>query len=77
MSFEQLLDIARNNILECLKTPIEEFTRENWYTCNPTNFEPHMLHSWSKPFIFQIYYLNYYVFTTASTNDPWNKGGLH
>ncbi len=77
MSFEQLLDISRNNIIKCLKTPHEEFTIKNRHTCNPTNFESHMLHPWSRPFIIQIYYLNYYVFTTASTNDPWNKGGLH
>jgi len=77
MSFEQLLNVARNNIIKCLKTPLKEFTIKNRHTCNPTNFEPHMLHPWSEPFIIQIYYLNYYVFTTASTNDPWNKGGLH
>jgi hypothetical protein len=77
MSFEQLLEISRNNIQECLKTPIENFRIQNRYTYNPTNFEDHMLHPWSKPFISQIYYLNHYVFTTASTNEPWDKGGLH
>lgn len=51
MSFEQLLDISRNNIQQCLKTPVEKFRIENFYTYNPTNFENHMLHPWSKPFI--------------------------
>ena len=36
-----------------------------------------MLHPWCRPFIIQIYYLNYYVFTTASTNNPWDNRGLH
>jgi hypothetical protein len=76
MSFEQLLNVARNNIMKCLIIPPENFDIKNRYTCNPTNFEPHMLHSWSEPFIGQIYFLNYYVFTTASINHPWNRGGL-
>ena len=76
MSFEQLLRIARNNIMSCLNTSLENFTISNRTTCNPTNFEPHMLHPWSEPFIGQIYFLNYHVFTTASINHPWNRGGL-
>uniref|UniRef100_A0A6C0HDV0 Uncharacterized protein n=1 Tax=viral metagenome TaxID=1070528 RepID=A0A6C0HDV0_9ZZZZ len=76
MSFEQLLNVARNNIMKCLIIPPENFDIKNRYTCNPTNFEPHMLHPWSEPFIGQIYFLNYYVFTTASINHPWNRGGL-
>lgn len=76
MSFQLLLETARSNILECVKSSPETFDNQR-YICNPTNFENHMLHPWSEPFIGQIYFLNYYVFTTASTNWPWERGGLH
>jgi hypothetical protein len=75
MTFQQLLKVSRNNIKNLSEETSYDNIDDNKF--NPTNFDQEILHPYHAPFLRQIFFLNYFVFTTASTPYPWNKGGLH
>jgi len=78
MSFQDLLTIGRNQLLEGLRCYENKNTDKNDTTFfNFTGCEDFFFDILNRPFFNHIYFLNYFVFTAHSSVYSWNPSKLH